>query len=183
MFRGMGAYILDADQISRDLVQPGTPALNKIIEEFGPDVLTEAGRLIRRYLAEIIFQNPEKRAVINAILHPRVFDEEERRRKEIVQKDPRAVILFDAALLIETGAHELMDRVILISVSQKIQVARLMERDHLKRQEALRRIQAQMPMQEKKKYADYIVDTSRSFLEVQQQVERIFKELRDIEKG
>ncbi|MBI5197855.1 MAG: dephospho-CoA kinase [Nitrospirae bacterium] len=183
MFRSLGAHIIDADLLSRDLVKPGSPALTRIVGEFGPEVLSEDGRLNRHLLAEMIFHDPGKREALNAILHPRIFEEEERRRKEIAAKDPRAIIIFDAALLIETGAHELMDCVILIYVNEKNQVARLMERDHLTKEAALKRIRAQMPMKEKRKHADYILDTSHSFQEVEKQVERIYRDLREIEAG
>ncbi len=183
MFRGCGAYILDADVIARDLVRPGLPALDRIVEEFGPEVLLPDGGLNRRLLGEIIFRDPAKREALNGILHPRIFEEEERRRKEIVAGDPRAIILFDAALLIETGAHELMDRVVLVFVNEKTQVQRLMERDRLSREDALARVRAQMPMTEKRKHADYVVDTSQSFQKVQRQVEKICEELRRVEAG
>jgi dephospho-CoA kinase len=183
MFRELGAYVLDADEIARDLVKPTLPALDRIVQEFGREVLLPDGTLNRRLMAEVIFKDPGKREILNAILHPRVFEEEERRRKEIARSDPRAVIIFDAALLIETGAHDLMDRVILIYVNEKTQIARLMERDQLTRAEALQRIGAQMPMKEKRKYADYVLDTSRSFQDVERQAARIFKDLRCVESG
>jgi len=183
MFQGLGAYVIDADAIARDIVKPGFPALEKIVDEFGSEVLLPDGNLNRRHLAEAIFRDAGKRETLNAILHPRIFEEEERRRKEIVQKDPQAVIIFDAALLIETKAYELMDRVILVDVDKKTQISRLVQRDHLTRDDALKRIESQMPLREKRKFADYILDTSRSFQQVQEQVEKIFRELQEVEAG
>jgi dephospho-CoA kinase len=183
MFQGLGAYVIDADAIARDIVKPGFPALEKIVDEFGSEVLLPDGNLNRHHLAEAIFRDAGKRETLNAILHPRIFEEEERRRKEIVQKDPRAIIIFDAALLIETKAYELMDRVILVYVDKKTQISRLVQRDHLAREDALKRIESQMPLKEKRQFADYILDTSRSFQQVQEQVEKIFGELKEVEAG
>lgn len=181
MFRRLGAYIIDADAIARDLVQPGAPALQRIVEAFGEEVLLPDGTLNRRLLAEWIFEDPAKRETLNAILHPRIFEEEERRQKEIVARDPHAIIIFDAALLIETRAHEVMDRVIVVYVDEKTQLARLMERDHLTREEALRRIRSQMPIREKIKYADYVLDTTQPFQWVEDEVARIYRELVELE--
>ena len=181
MFRRLGAYIIDADAIARDLVKPGSPALQRIVEAFGEEVLLPDGTLNRRLLAEWIFEDPAKRETLNAILHPRIFEEEERQQKAIVARDPHAIIIFDAALLIETRAHEVMDRVIVVYVDEKTQLARLMERDHLSREEALRRIRSQMPIREKLKYADYVLDTTQPFQRVEDEVARIYRELVELE--
>jgi dephospho-CoA kinase len=180
MFKGLGAHLIDADALAHEAVQPGRPALKRIAEAFGTEFLNPDQTLDRKKLAQAVFDDPEKRALLNSIVHPYVFAEEERRRKEIAQKDPKAVILFDAALLIETGAHELMDKVVLVTVDRRTQLKRLMERDGLTREEAQKRIAAQAPMDKKRKHADYLIDGTQPIEAIEQAVEKIYKELQSL---
>ncbi len=180
VFRSLGACVIDADELAREVVRPGTPAWDEVVSYFGEGVLMEDGSIDRSLLANIVFDDPEKRKVLNSIVHPRVFAEAERRRKEIEEKDPVAVVVFDAALLIESGAHKKMDRIIVVYTDEETQVRRLMERDRIDRESAIKRIRSQMPLIEKKGYADYIVDGAMSVEELEQEIERIYKELKDM---
>jgi dephospho-CoA kinase len=106
--------------------------------------------------------------------------EEERRRKEIAQKDPKAIVMFDAALLIETGSYQLMDKVILVTIDRPKQISRIMRRDGLSREEVVKRINAQMPQSKKKRKADYIIDGGQPLKAVEDQVRRIYEELKPL---
>jgi len=177
ILRSLGAHIVDADIIARELVKPGFPAWKEIVEKFGKHILLPDGNINRSLLGQIIFQDPEKRQILNSILHPRIIEEAKRQIEELVKKHPDDLIVFDAALLIELGAHQLVDRVILVYVPVEIQIERLMKRDGLTREEALQRINAQMPGEEKRKFADYIIDASGSEEDVRRQTEKIFSEI------
>ena len=116
--------------------------------------------------------------MLNSILHPRIFEEVERQRKEIERKSPDAIVILDAALLIETGAHEIVNVVILVQVSEDLQIKRLMERNRLTREEAIERIKAQASLEERKRYAGYIIDASKSPEDVKLQTTEIFEKLK-----
>ena len=177
IFKQLGAYLIDADELAREAVQPDRPVLQRIVDAFGPDILNPDGTLDRAKLGRIVFADPEKREGLNSIVHPYVFMEEERRRKEISQKDPKAIVLFDAALLIETGSYQLMDKVILVAIDRRKQIGRIMKRDGLTREEAVRRIGAQMPQAKKKSKADYIIDGGQPLKTMEDQVRKIYQEL------
>lgn len=177
MFKQLGAYLIDADELAREAVQPDRPVLKRIVEAFGTEVLSPDGTLDRAKLGRIVFDDPEKRELLNSIVHPYVFREEERRRKEIAQKHPKAIVLFDAALLIETGSYQLMDKVILVTIDRRKQIGRIMKRDGLTREEAVRRIEAQMPQSKKKSKADYIIDGGQPLTAIEDQVGKIYDEL------
>ncbi|MBI3596247.1 MAG: dephospho-CoA kinase [Nitrospirae bacterium] len=180
MFKQLGAYLIDADELAHQAVEPGQPALKRIVESFGPEILNPDRTLNRAELGRVVFDHPEKRELLNSLVHPYVFMEEERRRKEIAQKDPKAIVMFDAALLIETGSYQLMDKVILVTIDRRKQISRIMRRDGLSREEAVKRIGTQMPQAKKKSKADYIIDGGQSLKAVEDQVRRIYEELKPL---
>ncbi len=177
LFKEMGAYIIDADRIAHEVVSPQGRPWHEIVEVFGKEILLPNQSIDRKLLAKIVFDDPDRREELNAIVHPRVFAEEERQRKAIAEQDPKAVIIFDVPLLIETGSYELMDKVILVYVPRALQLKRLMERDHLTREEATKRVDAQIPLKEKRRYADYIIDGGQSVEEIKKKVREIFLKL------
>jgi dephospho-CoA kinase len=178
LLKDYGAYVIDADEIAHEAIQPGTPACQEIRQQFGEGILKEDGTIDRSRLGQLVFSDPARRAVLEGIVHPRVFAVEEARRREIAQRDPQAVIIFEAPLLVETRAHELMDRVIVVYADRKTQLRRLKERDCLDPEEAKRRISAQLPLSDKKQYADYVIDGMASPQEVARQTETIYRELK-----
>ncbi len=178
LLKDLGAYVIDADEIAHEVIQPGTPAYREILQQFGEGVLGKDRTIDRSRLGQMVFSDPTRRDVLEGIVHPRVFAVEEARRREIAQQDPQAVVIFDAPLLIETRAHELMDRVIVVYADRKTQLKRLKERDRLDPEEAKRRISAQLPLSDKKLYADYVIDGMASPQEVAIQTEAIYKELK-----
>lgn len=175
-----GAYIIDADQIAKELVKPNLPAWKEIVDKFGMEILNGRGSINRKLLASIIFSNKEKRELLNRILHPKIKEEIQRRLKEISLKDPRAIVVIDAPLLIEVGDYREMDRVVLVISSQKHQMERLELRDGLKKEEAQRIIDAQKPLSEKLKLADFIISNEGSMEEVKRKAKEVFKELKVI---
>jgi dephospho-CoA kinase len=180
MFKQLGVHLIDADELAHWVVEPGQPALKRIVESFGPEILNPDRTLDRAKLGRLVFDHPEKRELLNSLVHPYVFMEEERRRKEIAQKDPKAIVMFDAALLIETGSYQLMDKVILVTIDRRKQISRIMRRDGLSREEAVKRIDAQMPQSKKKRKADYIIDGGQTLKAVEDQVRRIYEELKPL---
>ncbi len=160
LFQDCGAKVIDADQLARDVVKPGKPAWKDIIKNFGAAVLYSDNTLNRQSLAQIVFQNPSQLKILQDIIHPRVAREQANRAKAICQEFPHAIILYDAALLIEAGAHQRMDHVIVVKADRATQIARVAHRDDLTKAEALRRIRAQMPLRQKLHYADTVLDGS-----------------------
>jgi len=182
LLKELGAYIIDADEIAREVIQPGKPAYQEILPQFGEEILNEDGTIDRSKLGRLVFSDPVKRTLLEGIVHPRVFAIEEARRRQIAQQDPEAVIIFDAPLLIETRAYELMDKVIVVYANPRTQLKRLMERDHLEYDEAKRRIAAQLPIADKRQHADYIINSGDPPTDVAKQTAAIYQELKALAK-
>ena len=160
IFHELGAHILDADVICRKLVEPGQPALKEISECFGKSIIDEFGNLDRKKLAQVIFYDPKKKNDLENILHPRVFEFENLEYKNISQKHPKALVMIDAALLIESGNYKKMDKVIVVKANKKTQIERVLTQSSWGRDEVVARINNQMPITEKIKYADFVLDNS-----------------------
>jgi dephospho-CoA kinase len=175
-----GAYILDADQMARELVQPHTPAWRKLVKVFGKDILREDGSLHRKKLADKVFTNLRQRKLLNQILHPQIRKEMERRAKEIGQKDPEAVVVIDAPLLVELGDHRKMDKLIVVTSTQKQQIERLKERDGISSEEALRILSSQMPVEDKVKLADFVIRNEGSRQETKKKTREVYKQLNKV---
>ena len=158
MFQALGARIIDADQLARDVVKPGKAAWRDIVKEFGPQVLAEDHTINRQALADIVFKSPKKLEVLQTIIHPRVAREQTKQAKIIQHESPNAVIIYDAALLLEAGAHTRMDHVIVVTADRSTQLARACRRDGVTKAQALRRIRRQMPLRHKLDYADAVLD-------------------------
>ena len=173
----LGAIIIDADKLAREVVEPGQPAWQEIVDYFGPEVLTTAGNLDRNRLGQIVFLRPEARQQLNQITHPRVIEKTRKLLHELTIKAPQGVAVVDAPLLIEAGMTDLVDQVWLIAVEEEIQISRLIARNGLQEAEARRRIASQMPLQEKVKWADCIIDNNGSIVDTLKQVQRLWKEL------
>jgi len=175
-----GTYLIDADQIARELVQPHTATWNELIKVFGKEILQEDGSIHRKRLAAKVFSDPEQRNLLNQILHPRIKTEMNKGVKEIGQKDPDAIVVIDAALLIELGDHREMDKVIVVTSTEKQQIERLKKRDGVDQEEAQRILFSQMPLEEKLKVADFVIQNEGSFEETRRRVKEIFQELKRI---
>ena len=178
LFVECGARLIDADVLAREAVAPGQPALRKIAETFGREMLRPDGTLNRDRLGKVVFGDPRQLETLNAIVHPYVAVAQEQRSREIARKDPHAVIVYDAALLIEANAHTRMDRFIVVTADEQTQLKRLMARNHLSADEGKRRIEAQMPLAEKVKVADYVIDGTLPMEQLRKEVQRIYDELK-----
>ncbi|MGH7209711.1 MAG: dephospho-CoA kinase [Nitrospiraceae bacterium] len=177
LFQDCGAIVIDADLLAREAVQPGRPAWRDILRAFGKKVLQPDRTLDRRTLGQIVFSNRAKLKKLNAIVHPRVAREQNRLTREISRKEPDAVIVYDAPVLIEAGAHKRMDKIIVVAADQATQIKRLCNRSHFSRTEALRRVRSQLPLAQKVKLADYVIDGTLSFEQTKNEVQRIYAEL------
>lgn len=159
----LGCRVLDADETARQVVEPGSPALREVIAGFGDSVIKSDGTLDRATLGAIVFADADKRARLNSILHPFIIAQQDERLREWEAVDPDGIAVVDAALMIESGGYKRFDKLIVVHCRADVQLERLMTRDKLNRAEAERRIAAQMPQEEKKKFADYLIDTSDGF--------------------
>lgn len=178
VFRELGVHVLDADQVARDVVEPGTVGLAKIIDDFGPGVLDAAGRLDRARMAGIVFADEEKRLLLNSIVHPLVFEAQNAWLAGCEAADPGGIAIVDAALMIESGGYRRYDQLIVVWCEPEIQLKRLISRNDLPEPEARKRIAAQMPQSEKKRYADHLIDTSLGFEDTRRQVRAVYEKLK-----
>jgi dephospho-CoA kinase len=169
--------VLDADQVARDVVAPATVGLRRVVEEFGESVLTADGKLDRPKLGSIVFNDEEKRLKLNLIIHPLVFEVQDAWLKQCEAETPDGIAIVDAALMIEAGGYKRFDKLVVVWCEPDLQLQRLMARDGLSRKDAERRIASQMPQDEKKSYADHLIDTSGGFDATRQQVADVFAEL------
>jgi dephospho-CoA kinase len=173
VFKDLGAHVVDADQIARELLEPGQPALQEVIDHFGRDVLLPDGGIDRTKLGEIVFSDAEKRDWLNSCLHPRVFNVYTGHVRKL-QGQPDGIIVFDAALLIETGYNNKMDRTIVVYATRDEQISRLISRNMLSRAQALTRIQSQMPLDEKREYADHVINNTGTQEDTERQARDLF---------
>ena len=178
ILRGLGTYIIDADKIAREVVEPQKPAWLEIVEFFGKDIVNKDRTINRKRLGEIVFNDPVKKRKLEEIVHPRVIEEESRMVKEYLKIKPDGIVIIDAALLIEAGSHKRVDKLIVVYSDKETQTKRLMERDGLSRPDAEKRIASQMPLDEKVKMADFVIDNSKGIEGTQRQTIDIFNKLR-----
>ncbi len=174
ILRELGARIIDADLVSREVVAVGEPAWREIIDAFGPAVLNSDRTINRRRLGDMVFGRPAALSRLNSIVHPRVL---ERVAGDIAsyRKRPDApALVLVVPLLIESGMCDMVDEVWLVTLEQEEQVERLMKRDRFTLEQATNRLTAQMPQAEKRKYADRLIDNSRSFDYTKKQVEQLW---------
>jgi dephospho-CoA kinase len=175
LFQDCGAKVIDADQLTRDVVKPEKPAWKEIKQKFGIGVFHSDKTLNRQALAQVVFHNPSKLKILQNIIHPRVAREQATRTKVIGKAFPQAVIIYDAALLIEAGAHRRMDHVIVVKADRSTQISRVCYRDGLTKTEALRRIRQQMPLRQKLQNADTVLDGTWSRLRLRLVVESLYR--------
>jgi dephospho-CoA kinase len=177
VLRQLGCEVIDADALAHQAIEPGQPAYREIVDHFGRDVIGVGGRIDRAKLGAIVFADGSQREKLNSIVHPRVYQAQAQWLAGIEQKDPSAIAVVDASLLIETGSYRRFDKLIVVYCDPQLQLERLMARNNLTREQAMARISAQMPSDEKLKYADFAVNTSNGFEDTRRQVEIVFAEL------
>jgi len=180
--RALGVEVVDADQLSRRVVEPGEPALEEITSRFGPEVIGPDGRLDRKALARIVFDDGEARSALEAITHPRIVAEALRWFLD-AERSGAPFAVFEVPLLFETGLEELFDRVVVVSASPEVQRARAAARDDLSEDEVAARLDAQMPTAEKARRADFVVDNDGTLAELEAAVRALHQELVAIARG
>jgi dephospho-CoA kinase len=178
VFKDLGAHVIDADKIVHDLLEPGQPAWEEVVGRFGNEIQLPSREIDRRKLGEIVFNDREQREWLNQCLHPRVFQAYTCRVKHLSERQPDAIIVLDAALLIETGYHKKMDKLVLVYAEEEQQMSRLIERDRFTREQALARIRSQLPLHEKRRYADYIIENTGSRDAAERRAREVFAECR-----
>ncbi|MBJ7910255.1 dephospho-CoA kinase [Bacillus anthracis] len=174
MFRELSIPVIDADIIAREVVEKGKPAYNKIAEVFGTEVLQEDGELDRPKLGSVVFYNEEKRLQLNKIVHPAVREEMNRQKEMYIKEGMQAVVL-DIPLLFESKLTSLVDRVLVVAVKPHTQLERLMKRNNFSEEEATARIQSQMPLEEKVKNADEVINNDGTIMGTKTQLQAILK--------
>jgi dephospho-CoA kinase len=170
MFAHQGARVIDADLLSREVVMPGQPAYARILEEFGSHLVLEDGSLDRKALGAIVFADPARRKRLEEITHPAVGTRQQRILSVLDEEGFEGIVLWDAALLFETGGVSKMDKVVVVFVDPDTESRRLMARDGLSEADARARIASQMPIAEKAKRADYVIDNTGTREETERQV-------------
>jgi dephospho-CoA kinase len=176
-FRGLGAYIIDWDELAREVIRPHSKAWKEIVEYFGKDFLNEDQTINRQKLAEVVFSDKEKVTKLNRIVHPEVFKEDERITNEIKSLDPDALIIKDIPLLFELTRPIFVDKIVVVSASEQTQLRRLEEKG-MSWEDAQSRIKSQLPLEEKIKSADFVINNDGPLEETKRQVEEIYSLLR-----
>jgi dephospho-CoA kinase len=177
MFAHLGARVIDADVLAREVVAPGQPAHAAIVAEFGPDVLQPDGYLDRKRLGAIVFGDPERRRRLEAITHPAVRQRQQRILSVLEEEEFEGVVIWDVPLLYETKSAGTMDRVVVVVADEPTQLSRLMTRDGSAEPDARARMASQMPLAEKAKQAHYVIDNSGSRAETEKQVREVHRAL------
>jgi dephospho-CoA kinase len=183
VFEELGCHVLDADQTAREVVMPDTPGLRALTVAFGDEILNTDGTLNRKQLGARIFADQRERERLNQILHPFIIARQDEIMRGWEAGDPDGIGIIDAALMIESGGYKRFDKLIVVHCRPEVQLERLMLRDNLARDEALRRINSQMPQEEKQKFADYLIDTSDGFESTRTQIISVHQKLIRVIRG
>ena len=173
-----GAVIVDADQVARDVVAPGEPALARIAEEFGPGVIAADGSLDRPALGAIVFRDPEGRQKLNAITHPAVLARSRELFAAAAEADPDAIVVYDIPLLVEAGRHDEFDLVVVVRAATETRIARMVDLRGMTREEALHRLNSQATDSERVAIADVVIDADGTVEETLAQADQLWENLR-----
>jgi dephospho-CoA kinase len=183
VLRQKGCEIVDADRLGHAAIDPRGPAYDAVVAEFGPQILgtgCDTGKIARPKLAAIVFGNPERLARLNALVHPAIVELIERQCRAFLRRNPRGILVVDAALILEAGMKDRLQKLIVVDCDPEQQVARFVERGLGTAEEARRRIAAQMPREKKLAAADYIVDSSGTIEQTRERAEQLYEDLRKL---
>ena len=183
MLAEKGAVLIDFDDLAREVVVPGQPAYREMIAFFGPEILNSDQTLDRKKLAQIVFQNQEKKKMLETMVHPRANELYVERVQGIIQKDPQAIIQTVIPLMIELNLHSLFHKVLLAYAEPEVQIRRLMARDRIEEAEAARIIRNQLPIDSKPAYADFVIQNGGSLDQTRQQVDVLWPQLLGLQKN
>lgn len=178
IFKKLGATIIDADKIAGNILTPGTKVYKNVVACFGDDILESNHSINRQKLAQIVFNDPNRLAQLNRITHPAIIDQ---LKKTIADRKPLdEIIIIDVPLLVEAGMMNMIDRLVVVEANQEIQIQRATARSEISPAQVRDRIAAQLPLEEKLKLADFVIDNNTSLQATEAQVIRIFEELRQL---
>jgi dephospho-CoA kinase len=177
----LGCHLIQADELGHQVLLRSGEAYADVVREFGQGILNEDGTIDRKRLAAEVFGKPERLEALNRLVHPHVFRRERELMDQFARSDPRGIVVVEAAILIETGTYKNYDRLILVECEEQQQIERSVKRDHTDRAEVLARLSRQMPLAEKRKFANYVIDTSGSKEETLRHVREVYNALRRIE--
>jgi dephospho-CoA kinase len=180
--RDLGCYLIEADELGHQVLLPGGEAYGSVVNEFGDGILDDDGVIDRRRLAAIVFGEPERLKKLNGLVHPAVIARQERAIAEISARDPKAIVVVEAAILVETGSYRRFDRLVVVICSPSLQIERAMKRDSATREQVLARLERQLPLEEKLRFADYVIDTSGTKEETLKQTRDVYNSLRSLEQ-
>jgi len=178
---GLGCLLVEADALGHAVLARGGEAHDQVITEFGNGILDGAGEIDRRALAAEVFGRPERLKRLNKIVHPHVIRKEEELLAEFAAREPHGIAVVEAAILIETGSHKRFDKIILVTCAEEQQIERAMRRSGVTREDVLARLNRQMPLAEKRKFADFVIDTSGEKQHTLEQTRDVYEALRRIE--
>ncbi len=183
-FEDLGARVVHADTLGHQVLLSSGEAYSDVVEEFGEGILNADGEIERKELGRIVFADPAKLTRLNALVHPHVFKREQEFLQQVAREDPAAVIVVEAAILIEAGSYVGYDRIVLAFCPPEMQIARFLHRaakagHPATREDALARMSRQMPLEEKRAYADYLVDTSGSKDQTRERAAEVYVKLRE----
>lgn len=176
----LGCHLIEADKLGHEVMMPGAEAYDAIVREFGREILDSEGRINRRKLSGIVWNDPQRLEKLSSFVHPPVQKREEIRMAEIARTDPRAIVVVEAAILVETGRYKSFDRLIVVTCDSEQQMERALERGSYNKAEVLARLSRQLPLEEKLRVADYVIDTSGSKEATLEQVRRVYGKLRSL---
>ncbi len=177
MFRDLGCLIIDADLLAREVVEPGQPAYDRIVAEFGRQILEADGRIDRKKVGALVFADPAKRKRLEEFTHPEIRQRQAGILAELMTEAFEGIVIFDAALLVEMGGAKNMDRLVVVYASEAVQQRRLMLRDGISETEAREKIRSQMSLSLKVKQAHYVVDNSGTREETERRVREVHQAL------
>jgi dephospho-CoA kinase len=177
VFAGLGAHVIDADRVAHELLALGTETYDRIVHAFGDGILKPDREIDRKRLAQIVFFDSGKRLLLNRLVHPEIGSEIRRRIIELEQSSSKGIVIVDAALMVESGGYKMYHRLIVVTCDPALQISRLRNRDGLTEKEARARIESQMPVDEKLKLADYVIETSGTMDQTRDQVEAVYRDL------
>jgi len=175
-----GCLLVRADQLGHEVLSPGGEAYDTVVREFGSEIVSQSGEIDRRALAARVFGSPDRLARLNALVHPPVVRREEKVIAEFAKREPHGIAVVEAAILIETGSYKRFDRIILVTCREDQQVERAMRRDGAALEDIEARISRQMPLEEKRKYADFVINTAGDKEDTLRQTRAVFDALRRI---
>ncbi len=176
----LGCRLIKADELGHQVIEPGGEAYDDVVREFGRGILNDRGEIDRRRLAAEVFDKPGRLELLNSLVHPPVIRRENEMVNQAVSADPNAIVVVEAAILIETGHYRSYDKLVLTVCEEEQQVERAMERGD-SREEVLARMRSQMPLAQKRRFADYVIDTSGSKEDTLRQVREVYNLLRSIQ--